>query len=36
MELRAVKLHKMFRDFHEEKEHGYVGNMMKTEPCSNI
>lgn len=25
MELRAVKMHKMFRDFHEEKELGYVG-----------
>lgn len=25
MELRAVKMHKMFRDFHEEKERGYIG-----------
>lgn len=25
MELRAVKMHKMFRDFHEEKQLGYVG-----------
>ncbi|EOQ68683.1 hypothetical protein F931_01400 [Acinetobacter pittii ANC 4050] len=25
MELKPVKMHKMFRDFHEEKEIGYIG-----------
>lgn len=25
MERRAVKVHKMFREFHEEKDHGYIG-----------
>jgi len=25
MELRTVKMHKMFREFHDEKELGYMG-----------
>ncbi|MDA3446874.1 MULTISPECIES: hypothetical protein [unclassified Acinetobacter] len=31
MEFRAVKMHKMFRDFHEEKERGYIGGEFKHE-----